>query len=54
MKKECESLYLNTGFKKRNFPDTKKQTEINFEDTPLFKSSVNADIKKKQLNLFNK
>lgn len=50
--KEPETLYLSGEFKKREFPPTKKEVEINFKDTPLFKAQVKAEIAAHQLTLF--
>ena len=50
--KKPETLTI-LGFEKRIFPKTKKQVDIKFEETPLFKASIEAEIEAKQLKLFN-
>ncbi len=51
--KDPESLYLGQGFKKRSFPDTRKEVEIKFRETPLFKARHQEEEEVNQLNLFD-
>ncbi len=51
--KDPESLYLGQGFKKRSFPDTRKEVEIKFRETPLFKARLQEE-EVNQFNLFDR
>lgn len=51
--KKPETLPI-LGFQKRNFPKTKKQIDIKFNETPLYKALIKAEIEAKQLKLFKR
>ncbi len=49
--KKPETLII-PNFQKRNFPKAKKQIDIKFNETPLFKAAIRAAIEARQLKLF--
>ncbi len=51
--KKLETLTFS-NCKKRNFPKDKKEIDIKFNETPLYKESIKAEIESKQLKLFKK